>query len=461
MIAAPFITPADPHTRLSRQVVWLPAGPKGSVGQWFGFFDGLPYAGDSWHAIYGRLADIPVFAKAGAIVPLAAAGENGVDNPAVLDIHLFPGADNDFALYEDDGLHAHSLTPLTQQFSETEWTVTVGPAKGETGHLPDRRTWTLLFRGAAAETAVSANQPITTQYNAQTHTLTVTAQPLAPTATLTATLTPGENGLLAPRQPRLETCRRLVTTFRMESWQKQRLFGQLATLVAHPQRLAQYELSLTTSQLRALAETLTGAGYHRRAERHSTGEAIILWNNTGSDAAQYRLAALDQHGGPHTLQGPFPRFAVLSLGESLSLHVGQQPQTGRPTVAGWFGALEERLRATPQGDLTAVVQFEITGEDGRTAYLSLQNGRVGLQDGQHAQPDLTVRAAANDWLALISGHTAPEDLFLAGKLSVAGNFDLVPLLLPHLQMAPLTRLAPHPWRLRFNFLDTLTITLSH
>ena len=57
LIAAPFITPCDPDTQLSRQVVWLPEGG------WYGFFDGRYYPGDAYHAIYGALGEIPVFAK--------------------------------------------------------------------------------------------------------------------------------------------------------------------------------------------------------------------------------------------------------------------------------------------------------------------------------------------------------------------------------------------------------------
>ena len=72
--------------------------------------------------VYGRLSNIPVFAKAGAIVPLAGDGTRsyteetqrftegsereeglvnsvGVENPEVLELHLFPGADNAFGLY--------------------------------------------------------------------------------------------------------------------------------------------------------------------------------------------------------------------------------------------------------------------------------------------------------------------------------------------------------------------------
>ncbi|MCA9933432.1 MAG: hypothetical protein KC415_05880, partial [Anaerolineales bacterium] len=340
LIAAPFITPADADTRLSRQAVWLPAG------QWFGFFDGLPFVGDGWQAIYGRLADIPVFAKAGAIVPLAAAGEDGVANPAALDIHLFPGADNAFDLYEDDGLRAHSITAVHHQFSVNEWTATVETAVAETAHLPARRTYSLLFRNAAQGVTVSANQPITTRYDADTRTLWVTAVPITPAESLTVTLAAGENGLVVAGDGRLPTVQRIVSAFRMESWYKHYLYDQLAALVADPQQLADHDLRLTPSQFRALVETLTGAGYHRRAERHSTDEVVILWNNTGNEAVQYSLKAVDADGRAHqqiTHAGILPRFAVLTIGaKSLNLHLEQPappsqfaPQPWRLQIGYW------------------------------------------------------------------------------------------------------------------------------
>jgi alpha-glucosidase (family GH31 glycosyl hydrolase) len=78
LIAAPFTAPAEADLGLSRQRVWLPDG------LWFDFFTGKQYAG-GWQTVYGGWSTIPVFAKAGAIVPLGPlAGWGGVENPAEL-----------------------------------------------------------------------------------------------------------------------------------------------------------------------------------------------------------------------------------------------------------------------------------------------------------------------------------------------------------------------------------------
>ena len=46
---------------------------------------------------------IPLFARSGAIIPLSAMIDwNDIKNPQELAIHVFPGANNQFGLYEDD-----------------------------------------------------------------------------------------------------------------------------------------------------------------------------------------------------------------------------------------------------------------------------------------------------------------------------------------------------------------------
>jgi alpha-glucosidase (family GH31 glycosyl hydrolase) len=91
LLAAPFTAPHDPDTGLSRTSVWLPAG------DWFHFTTGEYFAGDQWITFLGKLDDIPVFAKAGAIIPLGPRVKwGGIEAPKELRLELFPGADNRF-----------------------------------------------------------------------------------------------------------------------------------------------------------------------------------------------------------------------------------------------------------------------------------------------------------------------------------------------------------------------------
>ena len=98
LLVAPITQPANPSTKLTRQSVWLPAG------EWFDFFSGEAHEGGQWLTIYADQSQIPVFAKAGAIIPMDVENqENGVRLPSLLQIKFFAGADGSYQLYEDDG----------------------------------------------------------------------------------------------------------------------------------------------------------------------------------------------------------------------------------------------------------------------------------------------------------------------------------------------------------------------
>lgn len=74
-------------------------------GLWFDFFTGRRYNGNREMRLYRGIYDMPVLAKAGAIIPMSADGvKNDVSNPEKLKIRVFAGADNAFELYEDDGI---------------------------------------------------------------------------------------------------------------------------------------------------------------------------------------------------------------------------------------------------------------------------------------------------------------------------------------------------------------------
>jgi putative sterol carrier protein len=453
LLAAPFITPMDPDLRLSRQVVWLPEGG------WFDFFSGVSYAGDGWHAIYGDLDDIPVFAKAGAIVPLAA--EDGLSNPEELIVHLFPGANNEFSLYEDDRLDEYSLTRIQQNWSEDEWSVTIGPVEGEKGHLPIERSWIICFRGAGSEITVSANADTTTEYDSNSRTLRVITTALSINDTLTIQLTNQSPRLLAPHNPSLEICRKLVNAFRMESLTKHKLFDQLPSLVENPADLAQYELKLTASQLRAMAEVLTGAGHHRNSTRHSKDECIVVWNNLKRSDVVYKFAGLGVNRNSEIKSGPIPKFGVFTIGENaIRFHEGSLPSVGKVTVSAWFDSLEEQAHRLPALEEEVVVQFDFSGENGRRAYLMQSGADVGLVDGTYHSPNATITAEASDWLALLNGEISPEFSFLEGKIKILGSLDLVMQLAGAISLSPPGTYQSDKWRLDIDYLDVVRVSLS-
>ena len=180
LLAAPVLKPVNARTGLATQKVWFPAG------DWFNFFNSEQLTGGGWRTIKSALEDIPVFAKAGAIVPLAPkVGWGGTENPKELDIYVFPGADNRFDLYEDDGEttdYQHGKYAITA-FTLEKNTLTIHPARGDISLIPPQRTYRIHLRGVN-ETA-SASLP--GKYDPATRTLTLGAVTLSPDQTLTMT----------------------------------------------------------------------------------------------------------------------------------------------------------------------------------------------------------------------------------------------------------------------------------
>jgi hypothetical protein len=305
LIAAPFTRPLDPDTRLSRQVVWLPPG------DWYELDGSQPLA-SGWHAIYGGLEEVPVFAHAGAILPLGAlTGWGGIANPDSLAVHIYPGADNRFELYEDDGESQaylagdYALTTYELSWQAQRLDFHIHPVSGQRGLVPARRDYTLVFHALSQpeQVRVTVNgveQAVRSDYDRQKFTLTLSSLQLTPVDECAIRL---ESSLpLAHNAGSIgHAAAKLVSAFRMETDAKRALYTALPQLMADPTGLAAFQAVLTPSQRRGLLETLTGAGIELNT---NTGQPIILlWNNRADPAAQYTLV-LDEHRYHH----PAERF---------------------------------------------------------------------------------------------------------------------------------------------------------
>ncbi len=133
LLVAP-VTTKDAKTR----VVYLPEG------KWFDYWTGKEYEGKQYYNIVTPLDILPLFVKAGGIIPMQEVVQYD-DKKAWKDLtfEIFPSGSSTFDLYEDDGLSDaykegnYSITPVSSYASENGILVRVGKAEGSF-NVPER-----------------------------------------------------------------------------------------------------------------------------------------------------------------------------------------------------------------------------------------------------------------------------------------------------------------------------------
>ena len=102
--------------------------------------------------MYRTLDSIPVLAKAGGILVMTdeIRGTEAEKNPESLKIKVFPGADGNFRLYEDDNetcAYENGACVFTEMdYKEKDQAVfTIHPAQGKTELIPAKRAYTVEF----------------------------------------------------------------------------------------------------------------------------------------------------------------------------------------------------------------------------------------------------------------------------------------------------------------------------
>lgn len=124
-------------------------------GVWYDFKTGKKFIGGRRYVTFFKDEDYPVFAKTGAIIPLAVLDPNNLNDtssPKKLEIHIFPGRSNTYKLYEDDGFtqkykEGNSfITEINYYYKENDFSVSLEPLEGKTGVIPEKRDYRIRFR---------------------------------------------------------------------------------------------------------------------------------------------------------------------------------------------------------------------------------------------------------------------------------------------------------------------------
>jgi len=197
MIVSPITDPAD-SSDLAPADTWLPEGV------WTDAMTGYVYRGNQRLTVCRPLEEMPIFLKAGAIVPmqLHLIHDNQLGGVRDMNVVVAPGASNAFRLYEDDGESlayrdgAYAETPMTLDWSDKSAVFTLGPVEGDASFVPDRRLWTVEFRGWHRNCRFAVNGvPEDAAYFPESNTWVVSLGEMAPDASVSVTIT-CEDGLL-------------------------------------------------------------------------------------------------------------------------------------------------------------------------------------------------------------------------------------------------------------------------
>lgn len=152
----------------TRQATRLPAG-----SAWFDYWTGQRHAGGQVVKRTYGLAQFPLFVRAGSIVPLGPVVSHVNERPdAPWELRIYPGADAQFTLYEDDGeTYAYERgerATVTLHWDDARRTLQIGAREGRYPGLVEQRRFDvtlidphgrrpqarhLLYRGEAATLA--------------------------------------------------------------------------------------------------------------------------------------------------------------------------------------------------------------------------------------------------------------------------------------------------------------------
>ena len=138
-------------TAAKKTSVYLP------TGLWYDYFSGQVYEGSQEVTLQTTLQTIPLFVRAGSIIPVNGDIQSTADRDwSQLELRVFPGADGTFTLYEDDGetygYEQKQYTEIPVTWNERKHTLTIGKRQGAYSGLLQHRQFTILLPDGTRKT---------------------------------------------------------------------------------------------------------------------------------------------------------------------------------------------------------------------------------------------------------------------------------------------------------------------
>ena len=145
MLGPAFLVAPVTEPQATNKTVYLPAGT-----DWVNFWSGEKFDGGQTVNAAAPLAQMPLFVRAGSIVPLGPLVQFAGEKPAdPLELRVYRGADGAFTLYEDEGDNynyergVHATIPIS--WNEKSKTLTLGRRSGKFPGMLEQRKFRIVF----------------------------------------------------------------------------------------------------------------------------------------------------------------------------------------------------------------------------------------------------------------------------------------------------------------------------
>jgi len=141
---------------VTQRSVYLPAG------NWYDFWTGKLYTGSQTITTAAPITKIPVFVKAGSIIPMGPEIMYATQSIDPTEIRIYKGSNGSFTLYEDEGdTHnyekgSYSVIPFS--YNEATKELTIGPRTGTYTNMPVNRNFKIVW--VAENYGVGLNSPV-------------------------------------------------------------------------------------------------------------------------------------------------------------------------------------------------------------------------------------------------------------------------------------------------------------
>ena len=102
----------------------------------------------------------------------------------------------------------------------------------------------------------------------------------------------------------------------------------------------------------------------------------------------------------------------------------------REEVASVFSTMVQRFDAKKAEGVNGTIQFDLSGDNGGSYWLTIANGQAETGVGQSENPKMTLKSSADDFYSMLSGGLNPMQAFMTGKIKIQGDTGLAMKLMP-------------------------------